>query len=403
MAKTFTTLLLLILCCWNGCLNDTILPKQVDEQPEDVVANDSEGSTRWPEIARIGQLTLELLDGSFAIIDAIQDWILPQPTTEDDLLDGVKRLEDLIRPDEGSQYKKAEDAISRALFDVAVVQHVSANGISELQKLLWLERARLLNGEIVLLMEGLLGQPVTGSDLSGNIQEKKKCNVTEMWHKFDRYDDLITNGTMAVNHFSRLGQMSRVEWNRRTTAVRERNVKITARNIQLVSDCLKRQLNETAKNVTSTEQLADQVAKVLSTLYPPPMRWIVAVHTNGTLLQSRAKSKLSADYAFHLKNYHVALFPFYTNGKMPIIIDGRLVDQFCVQPVREAGGSPICDVGANDGEYVYNELRRLGIVPDTAHLIVVPSKGQLSIRVTPSGSLTPFFAKRYPDFDIVAF
>ncbi|XP_057380741.1 uncharacterized protein LOC130703149 [Daphnia carinata] len=228
-----------------------------------------------------------------------------------------------------------------------------------------------------------------------------RCNVTKMWDKFDRYNDLITNGTMAVDHFSRLGQMSDVELNRRTTAVGERNVKIAARNIQLVNDCLQRQLNETAKNVTTSDQLADQVANVLSTLYPLPIRWIVAVYTNRTL-PSRTKSKLSADYAFDLNGFHVALFPF-VQGEMPNIIDGRLVDAFCSRPVREAGGAHICDVGSNDGEYVYNELRRLGIVPDAAQLIVVPSKGQLSIRVTPTGSLTPFFAKRYPDFDIVAF
>ncbi|KAI9554738.1 hypothetical protein GHT06_020014 [Daphnia sinensis] len=222
-----------------------------------------------------------------------------------------------------------------------------------------------------------------------------------MWDKFERYNDLITNGTMAAEHFSRLGRMSRVEFNRRTAAVRERNVKIAARNVQLVNDCFKRQLNETWQNVTSTEQLADQVANVLSTLYPPPIRWIVAVHTNRTL-PSRTQSKLSADHAFSFNEFHVALFPF-VQGQMPNIIDGRLVDEFCSRSVREAGGAPICDVGSNDGEYVYDELKRLGIVPDTVQLIVVPSKGQLNIRVVPPGSLTPFFAKRYPDFDIVAF
>ena len=52
----------------------------------------------------------------------------------------------------------------------------SSASISELQKLLWLERARHLNGDIILLMEGLLGQPVAGADLMKNIKELFKVN-----------------------------------------------------------------------------------------------------------------------------------------------------------------------------------------------------------------------------------
>ena len=64
---------------------------------------------------------------------------------------------------------------------------------------------------------------------------------------------------------------------------------------------------------------------------------------------------------------------------------------------------PTCDVGSSDGEYVFDELRRQRIVTDNHDLIVVPSEGQLSVRTVPLGSLPPFFAKKYPDFDIIAF
>ncbi len=89
----------------------------------------------------------------------------------------VKRLlEKLIRPNDESQYKKVEDAISRALFDVEMSGGRKRSGASEFQKLMWLERARHLNGEIVLLVEGLLGESVAGADLMNNIKENPKVN-----------------------------------------------------------------------------------------------------------------------------------------------------------------------------------------------------------------------------------
>jgi hypothetical protein len=65
-------------------------------------------------------LPLALLDGLFTIQEAIEEYILPRPETEEDTLKIVKRLEDWIRPKmyDVSQYKTTEDAISRALFDM---------------------------------------------------------------------------------------------------------------------------------------------------------------------------------------------------------------------------------------------------------------------------------------------
>lgn len=103
-----------------------------------------------------------------------------------------------------------------------------------------------------------------------------------------------------------------------------------------------------------------------------------------------------------INGYHVALFPFM-DGRQPQVIDGAAIDDFCGRPVPGAGDMPQCDVGSTDGEYVYNELRRLNIVPNYLDLIVVPSQGRLSVRSVPLGNLPPFFAKNYPDFDIIVF
>lgn len=166
----------------------------------------------------------------------------------------------------------------------------------------------------------------------------------------------------------------------------------------------------------TTENIAERVAQIMSEVYPLPTRWIVAVYSDERRQQmnpelnqiSRAaikpmKPKHSAEY--HIKNingYQVALFPFL-DGATPKMIDGRRVDAFCNQPIRGAGQMPTCDVGSSDGEFVYDELRRLRIVPDPLELIVVPSEGQLSVRSVPLGGLPPFFAKNYPDFHIIAF
>lgn len=158
----------------------------------------------------------------------------------------------------------------------------------------------------------------------------------------------------------------------------------------------------------STEQVAEQVAEAMSGRYPLPTRWIVAVYTDDRNTISRAavkpiKPKLSASYNVKdINGYHVAIFPFF-DGQSPRMINGQLVDEFCNRPVTAAGKMPQCNVGSSDGEYVYDELRRQGIVPSNLDLIVVPSEGRLSVRTVPLGSLPPFFAKKYPDFDIAIF
>ena len=198
------------------------------------------------------------------------------------------------------------------------------------------------------------------------------------------------------------------EASRRRAAIRERNIRVLARNEQLVGECFQRLLSQVRSESASTEEVAEQVAQVIATLYPLPTRWIVAVYTDDRESVSRAaikpiKPKLSTN--FNIKNvngFHVALFPFL-EGKMPHIIDARRVDEFCDRPIKGAGQMPTCDVGSTDGEYVFDELRRLGIVPDSFDLIVVPTEGQLSVRTVPFGSLPPFFAKKYPDFNIIVF
>nr|CAH0103909.1 unnamed protein product [Daphnia galeata] len=214
-------------------------PEESEKDPNDSHETDERTTL---EILRNIELPLALLDGLFTIQEAIEEYILPRPETEEDTLKIVKRLEDWIRPKmyDVSQYKTTEDAISRALFDMlgsTSDSRKSSASFSELQKLLWLERARHLDGDIILLMEGLLGQPVAGADLMKNIKENFKCNVTKILDKVNRYNDLIESGLMAFNHFAVLGQMSVVEVSRRKSAVKQRNARVMARNAALIQEC----------------------------------------------------------------------------------------------------------------------------------------------------------------------
>jgi hypothetical protein len=157
-------------------------PEESEKDPND---SDETDERTTLEILRNIELPLALLDGLFTFQEAIEEYILPRPETEEDTLKIDKRLElwklDWIHPKtyDVSQYKTTEDAISRALFDMlgsTSDDRKSSASFSELQKLLWLERARHLNGDIILLMEGLLGQPVAGADLIKNIKEHFKVN-----------------------------------------------------------------------------------------------------------------------------------------------------------------------------------------------------------------------------------
>lgn len=186
------------------------------------------------------------------------------------------------------------------------------------------------------------------------------------------------------------------------------------RNEAIVEECFQLQLTDIfdfdgqPEQPVSTDQVAQQVAETMSQLYPLPTRWIVAVYTDDRNAVSRAavkpiKPKLSASYNVKdINGYHVAIFPFL-DGQSPRMINGQQIEQFCNRPVPGAGQMPLCDVGSSDGEYVYDQLRRQGIVPENLDLIVVPSEGQLSVRTVPLGGLPPFFAKKFPDFDIVVF
>nr|SVE85745.1 EOG090X0D00 [Daphnia pulicaria] len=148
--------------------------------------------------------TIGIAASLITIAEVINRRILPQPTTLLDTLDIVRRLEDLVIPDDGRQYKDAEDTILRGLYDMSVM---TTNNSSEFQTLWWLDRARYLDGEIILLMEGLLGQQVAGSDLMDNIQDNLKCDAIQISEKLKRYNDLIESGSIAFNYFSGLGNM----------------------------------------------------------------------------------------------------------------------------------------------------------------------------------------------------
>ena len=179
---------------------------------------------------------------------------------------------------------------------------------------------------------------------------------------------------------------------------------------------LKKNVNEDRKKYAkhrkeSTSDVAGKVARIMSQLYPLPTRWIVGVYADkreqleqmGRADVQPIKPKVSAHYNIrNISGYNVALFPF-PDGTKPKMIDGNSVDVFCNRPVIGSGNKPTCGVGSADGEYIYDELRRLRIVPDAVDLLVVPSAGKLSVRTVPFNSFPPFFSKHYSDYDIIIF
>lgn len=157
-------------------------PVDIDEVVEAEATDGTEAPNVSPQIDVGGNVltAISVTSAVLTVLEAIDRRILPQPTTAEDILDGVRKLEDLIRPNDEGHYKKAEDSISRALYDMGVMMSgVGRQGLveaTEFQELLWLERARLIDGNIILLMEGLLGQQVAGADLMENIQDVLKVN-----------------------------------------------------------------------------------------------------------------------------------------------------------------------------------------------------------------------------------
>jgi hypothetical protein len=186
---TLCSLVLFSCLCQNVTFSEVPLRQQMTgevaditkQQPEESeeVPNGSEDSAEFKlKIMHRAEIGLSMVDALFTIQELIEERVLPQPKTEEDILEIVKRLlEKLIHPNDESQYKKVEDVISRALFDVEMSGGRTNGGASEFQKLMWLERARHLNGEIILLMEGLLGESVAGADLMNIIKENLKVNA----------------------------------------------------------------------------------------------------------------------------------------------------------------------------------------------------------------------------------
>ncbi|EFX65004.1 hypothetical protein DAPPUDRAFT_117646 [Daphnia pulex] len=248
---TLSSLVLFACLCQYATFSDVLLRQQMTgevadqtkQQPEESeeVSNGSKDSESRLKIMHRAEIGLSMVDGLFTIQELIEERVLPQPKTEEDILEIVKRLlEKLIRPNDESQYKKVEDVISRALFDMEMSGgRTNGDASEEFQKLMWLERARHLNGEIILLMEGLLGESVAGADLMNIIKENLKCNVTQISERMNRYDNLIKTGLVAFNYFALLGQMPIMEVSRRKAAFKQRNGRVVARNAELSEECFK--------------------------------------------------------------------------------------------------------------------------------------------------------------------
>ena len=164
----------------NSLSDEAILSgkQETDPSPEATPTAAPTSNLVANDLGGIALTSLALTAGLLTIFDAIDRRILPQPTTAEDTLEIVRRLEDLARPNDEAQYKHVEDTISRALHDMNVM---TTGNASEFQRLVWLERTRLIDNDVVLLQEGLLGRQITSVDLMQNIKEHLKVNFINIF------------------------------------------------------------------------------------------------------------------------------------------------------------------------------------------------------------------------------
>lgn len=124
----------------------------------------------------------------------------PQDTTPDDILEAVKRMESQMRRgDSQGQFKMAEDTLTRAQHDMSILgnrpigkrqgaaageQDDGGDLIAEFQRLLWLERAREIDGNMIVIMKGLLGQQAGGVDLMEAISRSTDVTLISYVQEF---------------------------------------------------------------------------------------------------------------------------------------------------------------------------------------------------------------------------
>lgn len=103
----------------------------------------------------------------------------PQDTALEDILEVVKRLENVTTTSAKIQHLNNEEFILRSLHDMNATKAVAGARRSELsnsfiQTVFWLQKARELDGNIFSLTKGLLGQLITGNDLMETIRKSSK-------------------------------------------------------------------------------------------------------------------------------------------------------------------------------------------------------------------------------------
>lgn len=176
--------------------NPTDNSKQNDQEPPPTITQSFAAAVPRPnDYGAIAITIIGVVSGFATILDVLSSRLLPQPTTAEDTLKIVKQVDDLLLPNDEEQYKHAEDTISRALNDLKNELTNNSN-IPDIQILLWLERSRWIDTEIVLLMDGLLGKHVVGVDLMKNIKDNLKVGAKLLVH------DIITYITPFLIYFS---------------------------------------------------------------------------------------------------------------------------------------------------------------------------------------------------------
>lgn len=177
---------------------------------------------------------------------------------------------------------------------------------------------------------------------------------------------------------------------------------VILRSEEAFRECLKQRLLPIFRwtKKKTTEEIADKIASTLTSELPSEnLQFIVAVFRD---VGPPMKARTSARYVFSNQDaITVAVFPLKQNFRYQA--NGKAVRDFCHRAIPGAGDKTFCDVGSVDGGFVFDRLRKEGIVPPENELVVVPKLGQLAVREIPPRSVPSLRFEMFPDFDIVLF
>lgn len=123
---------------------------------------------------------IAVLSNLASLYESVYTRLGPQDNTLTDIYEIVQRLENATTEMAKAQHRTNEEYILRSLHDMNATSMNRSGRTkrsdvqSRFQTVLWLQKARDLDGNVLSLMKGLLGQFITGTDLMESINKNVK-------------------------------------------------------------------------------------------------------------------------------------------------------------------------------------------------------------------------------------